>query len=52
MKGGKLLTTVQNYQRCDMYEALDVIGMPPVCVIDLLSGSDDFFGGALPLIQA
>jgi hypothetical protein len=32
------LTTVQNYQRCDMYEALDVIGMPPVCVIGSFVG--------------
>jgi hypothetical protein len=33
MKGGKNLTTVLNYQRFDMFEALDVIGLPPGCVI-------------------
>jgi hypothetical protein len=33
MKGGKLLTTVQNYQWCGKYDVLDVIGMLPEFVI-------------------
>jgi len=33
MKGGKNLTTVLYYQRFDMFEALDVIGLPLGCVI-------------------
>jgi hypothetical protein len=28
MKGGKLLTTVLNYERCAMHDVLDVIGLP------------------------
>jgi hypothetical protein len=33
MKGGKLLTTVLNYERCVLCDVLDVIGMPQGCVI-------------------
>jgi hypothetical protein len=33
MKGGKLLTTILNYERCAMDDVLDVIGMPQGCVI-------------------
>ena len=33
MKGGKLLTTVLNYERCAIYDVLDVIGLPQGWVI-------------------
>ena len=33
MKGGKLLMTIQNYERCAMFDVLVVIAMPPGWVI-------------------